>query len=345
MRIHLVGEAAEHEADLRPHLAVPLPVATLPAEAATSTRHDHTIGPDDVVVSLRWRRPGGQAPPFRLLHVPGAGLDGIDLDALHPGTAVANVFEHEGPIAEFVLARMLEWEIGAAPMQAAFTPQDWPDLYRRRRPHGEIHGRTLGIVGYGRIGRAVATRAAAFGMRILAVDDHADPADGSAEVLPTSRLDDVLAAADYLVLSCPLTTATRGLVDGGALARMPAHAVLISISRAQVVDEDALFDALRTRRIGGAILDVWYGYPRSGDDRPEPASRPFWELPNAWCTPHSSAWTRALPARRYRVIAQNVDRLRVGTPLLNLVRAGIPSAAAPAQEDADERRSRHHTGL
>jgi phosphoglycerate dehydrogenase-like enzyme len=339
VKVHLVGEAAEHEAHLRRHLAAPVPVVALPAEAATSDRHDDTIAPDDVVVSLRLHRPGGHAPPFRLLQVPGAGLDGVDLDALDPGTTVANVYEHEGPIAEFVLARMLEWEIRAGQLQAAFTPHDWPELYRRRRPHGEIHGRTLGIVGYGRIGRAIATRAAAFGMRVRAVDDRA-ASDTAAEVLPTARLDDVLATADYLVLACPLTPQTTGLIDRAALARMPAHAVLVSISRAAIVDQDALFDALRQHRIGGAVLDVWYRYPQPDDERPEPADRPFWELDNAWCTPHSCAWTHALPERRYRVIARNIDRLRAGDPLQNLVRVGTPSGAAPGKEDADERRSR-----
>lgn len=344
MRIHLVGEAGAHEADLRAHLRADLPIVALPAAADLSDDHDAAIAPDDVVVALRLRRPAGTVPPFRLLQVPGAGLDGVDLAGLHPVTAVANVFEHEVPVAEFVLARMLEWEIRAGALQAAFTPQAWPDLYRHRRPHGEIHGRTLGIVGYGRIGRAIAQRAAAFGMRVLAVDDRADQdregRDAAARVLPVTRLDDVLGAADYLVLACPLTPATTGLVDRAALARMPAHAVLVSVSRAPVVDEDALYEALRTGAIGGAILDVWYRYPGTdGDgDRPAPATRPFWELSNAWCTPHSCAWTHDLARRRYRVVAENVDRLRAGAPLLNLVRAGALPTATATEEDADGRR-------
>jgi phosphoglycerate dehydrogenase-like enzyme len=328
MRIHLVGEAADHEAELRQHLQTAFDLVALPADAASTSRYDETIEPDDIVVSLRFGRPGGQAPPFRLLHVPGAGLDGIDLDALHPSTAVANVYEHEGPIAEFVLARLLEWEIRAGEMQSRFTPRTWPDLYRGRTPHGEIRGRTLGIVGYGRIGRAIAARASGFETRILAADDVAGP-DGVAQVLPTDQLDKVLAEADYLVLACPLTPATTGLIDRAALARMRAHAVLVNVARGPVVDQAALYEALRDGVIGGAVLDVWYAYPRSADDHPAPASHPFWELPNAWCTPHSCAWTRELPARRYRVVAENVDRLASGQPLTNLVRAGKSSATAP----------------
>jgi phosphoglycerate dehydrogenase-like enzyme len=321
MRIHLVGEAAEHEGDLRAHLRHPAELTALPADAAHDTRHDERIAPEDVVVSLRFARPAAAAPPFRLLHVPGAGLDGIDLDALHPATAVANVYEHEIPIAEFVLARLLEWEIRAGDLQAAFAADTWPDAYRGRIPHGELFGKTLGIIGYGRIGRAIGARAAAFGVHVRAVDDRATP-DGSAELLPATALDEVLATADHVVVACPLTPATTGLIGRNALRRMQRHAVLVNISRGPVVDEAALFDALRENRIGGAVLDVWYAYPRSAEDRPAPASHPFWELPNAWCTPHSCAWTRELAQRRYRAIALNIDRLVAGHPLTNLVRAG-----------------------
>lgn len=323
MRIFLIGESSKHEAELRSGLHGPHRIVGLPAEAADSASHDTGIEPGDVVVTLRWSRPAGQAPPLGLLQVPGAGLDRIELSALRPETVVANVFEHEVPIAEFVLARLLEWEIRAAPMQSSFGPGEWSDSYRHRVPHGEIHGRTLGIIGYGRIGRAIATRAAAFGVRILAVDEIATP-DGIAEMLPTGRIRELLSQSDYVVLSCPLTPETTGLIDAAALDAMQEHAVLVNVSRAPIADEDALYTALRDRRIGGAILDVWYRYPGSSHDLVRPASRPFWELPNVWCTPHSSAWTHQLPRRRYAVIADNINRLVAGEPLRNVVRAAVP---------------------
>jgi phosphoglycerate dehydrogenase-like enzyme len=319
VKIFLIGEAAEHEADLSPHLDVPHEIVALPREAATSARYDDAIGVEDVVVSLRLRRPDGQMPAPRLLQVPGAGLDGIDLAALRPETTVANVFEHEAPIAEYVLARLLEWEIRAGQLQVSFSPSAWSDLYRHRSPHGEILGKSLGIVGYGRIGRAIAARAAAFGVDVVAADDFAG-GDESATVVPTERLPEVLAGSDYLVLACPLTPDTTGLIDAAALRRMPSHAVLVNISRAQIVDQDALYPALRDGEIGGAILDVWYGYPTTSADDVTPASQPFWDLPNVWCTPHSSAWTSQLPRRRYAVIAENINRLTAGKPLRNVVR-------------------------
>jgi phosphoglycerate dehydrogenase-like enzyme len=319
VKILLVGEAAGHADELRPQLERPWDVVGLPADAAFDAAHDDRIDPDDVVVSLRWRR-DSTPPAFRLLHVPGAGLDAVHTGSLRPDTAIANVFEHEIPIAEFVLARLLEWEIRAGAMQAAFGPERWPGQYRERVPHGELHGRSLGLIGYGRIGRAIAARAAAFGLRVTAVDDHTS-ADANAAVRSTADLPDLLAHSDYLVVACPLTPETTGLLDAAALAAMPAHAVLVNISRAAIVDPAALYTALRDNRIGGAILDVWYAYPTGGDPDPAPAAQPFWDLPNAWCTPHSSAWTRQLPRRRYAVIADNVNRLASGRPLRNLVRA------------------------
>jgi phosphoglycerate dehydrogenase-like enzyme len=314
VKIVLIGEAAEHQADLRPHLAAEWELVGLDWAAADSAVYDDRIDADDVVISLRFSRPGGQAPPFRLLHVPGAGLDRVDFSALHPDTLVANVFEHEMPIAEFVLARLLEWEIRAADLQRSFTADAWTSLYRHRIPHGEMFGKCLGLVGYGRIGRAIAARARAFGVEVIAVDDHA-ATDGAAQVVPTGRMTEVLTRADYVVLACPLTSATRGLIDAAALALMPRHAVLVNVSRAPIVKEMALYEALRDNVIAGAILDVWYRYPDAGNRPATPGDAPLWELPNAWCTPHSSAWTTALPRRRYRVIADNINRLAAGQTL------------------------------
>ncbi len=323
MKIFLVGEAAEHRSELAPHLTGPVQIVDLPRDAADSGDYDGEFTAEDVVVSLRFQRPQ-PAPPIGLLHVPGAGLDQIDLNALHPDTLVANVFEHEGPIGEFVLARLLEWEIRAAEMQRNFGSENWSTTYRARTPHGELAGKTMGLIGYGRIGRAIAARAAAFGIGVVAVDDHAAAPDvDGVELRPTTALPEIQAYADYLVVACPLTEATTALVDADALARMRRDAVLVNVSRGPIVDQWALYAALRDGSIGGAILDVWYRYPGSEDDILAPADAPLWELPNAWCTPHCSAWTSELPRRRYALIADNVNRLAAGQPLRNVVRRSL----------------------
>lgn len=324
MKVHLVGEAATHAADLRAHLDDGIEVSELPASVAHDGAHDGELGSDDVLVSLRLRRGRGPLPQVGLLHVPGAGLDGVDLDQLPTATAVCNVYEHEGPIAEFVLANLLEWEIGAGQLRQRMHTMPWPDLYRQRVPHGEVAGRRLLLIGYGRIGQAIARRAAAFGIAAHALDDYARP-DAAATLHPTGDLLDQLPRADYVVLACPLTNSTRGLIDSTALAAMAQHALLVNPSRAEIVEEQALYAALEQQRIGGAVLDVWYRYPGADGDPDGPATLPFLDLPNAWCTPHSSAWTRELSRRRYAVIADNVNRFTDGRPLRNVVRDPRPA--------------------
>jgi phosphoglycerate dehydrogenase-like enzyme len=314
MRVVLIGEAGTHRDELPGH-----DIVTLPAEAAYDTRFDAELEAADVVVSLRFAREA--APEFPLLHVPGAGLDGIGMAGLAPATTVCNVFEHQAPIAEYVLAAMLEWEIRFSTLRASFSAESWSDTYRHRTPHGEIMGKTLGLVGYGGIGRAIAHRAAAFGMRVVAVDDYAS-ADAQVTPAPTAQLPELLERSDYVVVTCPLTDETRGMFDEAAFARMKGTAVIINAARAPIVDEAALYEALSTGVIGGAVLDVWYSYPTGSDDQVAPSTYDFAGLPNAWCTPHSSAWTNELPRRRYAVIADNIDRLGSGQPLRNIVRDG-----------------------
>jgi phosphoglycerate dehydrogenase-like enzyme len=324
VKIIMIGEAANHKDKLQASLHGSYEIVGLPREAASSAASDDVIAPDDVVVTLRFARPD-RAPPFRLLHVPGAGLDGIDFGALAPGCAVCNVFEHEIPIAEFVLLAMLEWQIRLSEMRQSFTPETWSAVYRNRLPHGELFGKTLGLIGFGRIGRAIAVRARAFGMRVTAMDagTAADPAGLAEIVLPLSERRRLLAEADFVVIACPLTESTRNSIDADALGRMKRSAVLINISRAEIVDEDALYRALADGVIAGAVLDVWYRYPVGSDDLTPPSRQPFHTLPNVYATPHSSAWTDALPRRRYAVIAENIRRLEANEPLLNPVRPAV----------------------
>lgn len=315
--IHLVGDAAA-QADLF-HRELPgVAVNALPREASLDAASDGAIGAGDVVVAMRFRRPNG-APPFRLLHVQGAGLDGIDFAALRPGCTVCNVFEHEGPIAEYVLMHMLASEI--RPQAMHFTAPGWGEAFRGRAPHGELAGRTLAIVGFGRIGQAIAARARAFGVRIATLDRSLNQAARALVdvAVPADDLHGLLAIADYVVLSCPLNEKTQGMIDRAALAAMKPSAVLVNVARAAVVDQQALYDALLARRIGAAVLDVWYRTPIASDDNPRPCDLPFHDLPNAVCTPHSSAWTTALPGRRFRFIAANIRRLLANEPLQNVV--------------------------
>ncbi|MBV8122084.1 MAG: NAD(P)-binding domain-containing protein [Alphaproteobacteria bacterium] len=198
-----------------------------------------------------------------------------------------------------------QWALGKPP------PPVWP----------ELAGRTIGILGYGRIGRAVARRARAFGMQICAVRRSIERcADDIAFLGGPGSTDDVIQWADYLLISMPATPDTVGLIDRRRLGLMKSTAYLINVGRAEIVDEDALYETLAGRMIAGAVLDVWYRYPRAPGSTP-PAARPFHELRNVLMTPHVSGWTDGMLDARARLIAENIRRVADGERPLNLVAA------------------------
>jgi phosphoglycerate dehydrogenase-like enzyme len=182
----------------------------------------------------------------------------------------------------------------------------------------ELAGQTLGIVGYGRIGRALARRARAFDMRILAIrrDVARAVGDDLDRLGGLEILHEVLREADHLVVALPLSESTRRLLGARELALMKRTAVLINVGRADVVDPDALYAALAGGRLGGAALDVWYRYPTDGSPT-LPAREPFHELPNVLMTPHVSGWTEGMLQARARLIADNIARAARGEPPLN----------------------------
>jgi phosphoglycerate dehydrogenase-like enzyme len=167
----------------------------------------------------------------------------------------------------------------------------------------ELTGRTLGLVGYGAVGREVARRAAGgFAMRVLVSDPYVDAPDPPAQAVPLARL---LAESDVVSLHCPLTPETTGLIDAAALAQMPPHAVLVNTARAAVVDEAALIEALRRRRIAGAALDVFWHEPLDRD-------HPLLDLDNVILTPHLAGAADDVVAHHSAMIVDDLELLVVG---------------------------------
>ena len=185
----------------------------------------------------------------------------------------------------------------------------------------ELAGQTLGILGYGRIGQAVTRRALAFDMEVLAI--RRDPSRPDPHRLAFLRgpdaLDEVLARADHLAITLALTPDTRGLIGARELGLMKPTAFVINVARGEVLDEDALYEALAGGAIAGAALDVWYCYPVGGAPTP-PGHRPFHTLPNVLMTPHVSGWTEGMMEARAGIIAENVHRVARGEEPVNLIR-------------------------
>jgi phosphoglycerate dehydrogenase-like enzyme len=176
-------------------------------------------------------------------------------------------------------------------------------------PH-EIAGATLGLIGVGSIGSRVAQMASALGMRVIAVREHVerDKPQGVEEVFPTSAIDEMLRQSDYVVIAAPLIDATRALMDANRLAAMKPSAYLINVGRGAQVDEAALINALRERRIAGAALDVF-------EREPLPPDSPLWELDNVLITPHTAGLTEKLWQRHHELFSGNLRRFLSKQPL------------------------------
>src|SRR5579859_7698844 len=165
----------------------------------------------------------------------------------------------------------------------------------------------------GSIGREFATRARALGMKVLGVRENpAKGTDGADAVFSPAQLDQLLPQADYVLLCTPVTPATTGIMNAARLGLMKPDAYLINVARGPLVDEAALLEALKSRRIAGAALDVF-------NEEPLPADSPFWALDNLLITPHTAAVTERLWERHYKLIAENLTRFLAGKPLLNEV--------------------------
>lgn len=179
-------------------------------------------------------------------------------------------------------------------------------------PARELRGGCLVVVGLGATGQEIARRAPAFGLRVLGVRRHPSPVEGVEEVFGPDRLREALARADWVVLACPLTPETRGLIGRAELAAMKPGAALINLARGEVVDEEALVEALASGRLAGAGLDVFAREPL-------PADSPLWRLPQVIVTPHVAGSLPDYVDRAVELFADNLRRYLAGEPLRNRV--------------------------
>jgi phosphoglycerate dehydrogenase-like enzyme len=276
----------------------------------------------DILVSNRWFAEFPPAPKLRLVQSVATGVELIDLASLPKGCAVCNSFGHETAIAEYVVMAMLALHHRFFQIAGEFRERgSWATSWvQSGTPHGEVRGSTLGIVGYGRVGREVARRAAPFGCRILAANrSPRDAEPGVERVYPLAALDQMLPLCDTVAICTALGPETTGLIDERRLALMKPGAFLINIARGQVIDEDPLYIALTESKLGGAAIDVWWQYPSSADPTRRGSRHPFHELPNVIVTPHNSGWTGGMVRRRWDEIADNINRFVRGDPMINIV--------------------------
>lgn len=321
MKCVLVDSYASGNRDrLAALLQTPWEIATAALEDSDDTLEE-ALYSAEAVVSQGWSlRLAGHAAGLRLLQLPNAGADAVDWRAVPEGCVVCNAYEHEAPVAEFAILAIMESAIGLRELDASLRANDWSLSHRTFGPrHREVAGATVGIIGYGRIGRAIADRAIGLGMVVMAVSRRVPQDERLVAAGDMTALGEMLARADYVVVACPLTEETRGLIGAAELERMPRSACLINVGRADIIDERALYESLRDGAIRHAVIDVWWRYPEPGSSSAPPSAMPFAELPNVTMSPHVAGWTDEMLTRRWAVVAGNLDRLARGEDLVNRV--------------------------
>lgn len=295
-------------------------VSFLP-DCPESNEHRQAFAEAEVIVGIGSHEGWPQPSALRLWQVPAAGTDRVDTTVFPDGAVVCNLFGHEIPIAEYIMASVLHWQV---PLVDAFERMKNNDWYyfmpESLVDHREVFEKTLGILGFGMIGRETATRAKAFGMRVLACNRGRVEVGGDVdEYFPLDQVRAFAAQVDFLAISLALVDATANIVNLELLAGMKADAVIINVGRAGLIDEAALFDALRERRIRGAVLDPQYNYPTPENPSPKPTNLDFTSLDNALLTSHMSGGSDRLVARRSRYVIENIARLDSGESPANVV--------------------------
>ncbi len=296
-------------------------IAVLPdVLAAESDREAYELA--EVIIGVRFDATLPRPETLRLFHVPGAGYEGVDLAAVPASAVVCNCFGHEQAIAEYVMAALLMRHAPLGDADRRLRNRDWAYWAGApERVHDELAGKTMGLLGFGHIGKAIAARAKAFEMRVHVANRSAV---GTSALVDRSftldRLRQFWGSADFFVVSLPLAAETRGIVDANAFAAMRSTAVVINVGRGPTINEKALYDALKSERIAGAVIDAWYNYPSPDQTRVRPSTLPFHDLTNVVMTPHMSGWTSGTIRRRQRTIADNIARRVSGQPCINVVR-------------------------
>jgi phosphoglycerate dehydrogenase-like enzyme len=288
------------------------------ASPETREEADARLPEADVVLGYAVRPTNfARARRLQWIHSTSAGVTGMLFPELvASGVIVTNARGlHAEAMAEHALAMMLSFARKLHHARDRQRTHEWAQsrTWEEAPAIGSLSGSTLGLVGLGAIGSAIAVRAKALGMRVLAVRRRpaADPAPAD-EQLPVSRLRELLPKVDWLVLAAPHTGETAGLIGREELALLHRGARLVNLGRGALVDEPALVDALREGRLAGVALDVFA-------EEPLPASSPLWDLPEVIVTPHTSGLGPRLWERAMEQFAANLRRFVAGEPLENVV--------------------------
>jgi phosphoglycerate dehydrogenase-like enzyme len=302
----------ELAAEIEPHL--PSDVVTIHVDSDGNFDDN----PQDAEVYMNWYylkkttlyKVLADAPKLRWHHTVSAGVNHLltptflERNLILTNSAGVNAIA----VAEFVLTFMLYHTKQIVALQTLQHQKTWVKGLELQ----ELLDKTLLIIGTGQVGREIAQRAKAFGMKVLGIRRHPQPLPAFDQIVGLDQWRSLLPLADYLVIAIPLTSDTQGMIDELALRAMDSQAYLINVARGAVVDEPALLKALTEGWIGGAALDTFVGEPL-------PLASPFWSLPNVFVTPHCAGTSSQLRSRLVALFLDNLNRYLSGLPLRNVV--------------------------
>jgi phosphoglycerate dehydrogenase-like enzyme len=267
-------------------------------------------GEAEVILGFRPLRDGAlRARRLRWVHALGAGVENLCQDVAGTEIVVTNNHVHGDVMAEHVFALVLAHH---RRLREVFGHQEARRWAQKELVGHPLAGHTMGVAGLGTIGREVARRAAAFGMRVWGTKRRPEAVEGVERVLPPDGIDALLREAHVLVLTLPLTPATRGLIGRRELGLLPRGAFVVNVGRGELVNETALIEALQDGRLGGAGLDVFA-------DEPLPPASPLWSLPGVIVTPHVAGNFPGYMDRIVPAFCENLRRYLAGQPLVNVV--------------------------
>lgn len=296
---------------------------------AESVPDDGRLIKSEVIYTTDWLPQPEQAPNLRWVHSHWAGVERmIDGPAWASDVLITNTSGIHAPnMGQYTMAQILAWANRVPAWIRRQQTGKWPARRRETFMLDELHGRTLGIIGYGSIGREIARLASAFGMKILVtkrdarhvkdegytVPGYGDPeGDLATRIYPPEATRSMVGECDYVVITLPLTPRTHHLFDETMFRAMKPTCFVINVGRGGVIKEDDLIRALQKGWIAGAGLDVF-------ETEPLPEDSPLWEMQNVIMSPHVSGFSQAYEDRALDLFITNLERYLAGERLLNVV--------------------------
>ena len=254
---------------------------------------------------------------LELIQVPFSGMEWLKKEWLPDGCVVCNTNQHSEPIAEYVMLGILEFAINMRHMDRELRQGRWTygGSIVRGLKHSEIQNKTIGFIGFGHIAKRVTELATPFGMQFIAISRNPKADVRLKWWKDSSHLEALLMESDYVLITAPLSESTRDIINESTLKKMKPSGVIINVARGPIINEAAIYKALKNHQIGGALLDVWYQYASTDNLEMQPSEFPFHELDNVIMTPHTASWTDQLDKRRIDSVVKNIQNFINQKPL------------------------------